>query len=67
MEYRTNVNSLTFVFPSTATPAETTYFFVPPIPEKPLPQVQEVRAGVPIAQAARMQEIGKPTNFWSFS
>lgn len=62
MEYRTNVNSLTFVFPATNRAPDNTKFGVKVVPGKPQPQMSYVPSGVPIGDAARFQEIGKPTN-----
>jgi hypothetical protein len=62
MEYRTNVNAITFIFPPAKAPPEDTHFFAPKISGKPAPQLSFVESGTPIAVAARLQAIGKPTN-----
>jgi hypothetical protein len=62
MEYRSNVNSLTFVFPSTGLVSQNTIFALKGVLGKNPPQVSSAAAGAPIAEAARLQEIGKPTN-----
>jgi hypothetical protein len=62
MEYRTYVNSLTFIFPATSNPPEVTNFEITTIPGKPHPQLNFIPHGTPIAGAARLQHIGKPTN-----
>jgi hypothetical protein len=62
MEYRSNINSLTYVFPQTSPPPETTHFDVKLLPERSLPEVSYLDLGVPIIDAARFQQIGKATN-----
>jgi hypothetical protein len=62
MEYRSNVNSLIFVFPTTGAVADDTIFATKTIPGKPQPQVGVITSGIPIAEAARFQIIGQPTN-----
>jgi len=62
MEYRSYINSLTFVIPPTSAPPEPTYFEMDTIPGKPVPQLSFIPRGVPITDAARLQHIGKPTN-----
>jgi hypothetical protein len=62
MEYRANLNSLTFVFPPTSLPVQSTRFTAKAFDGKPGPHLSVVSQGVPAAQVARLQPIGQNTN-----
>jgi hypothetical protein len=62
MQYRTNLNGLTFVRPPTTRRPDTTQYMMHDVSGKPLPEVSFMEQGIPIGQAARLQELDKPTN-----
>jgi hypothetical protein len=62
MEYRTYLNGLTFLFPSTGMEPEDTHFDLNNVPGKDPPALSFVQQGTPITSAARFQRIGHPTN-----
>jgi hypothetical protein len=62
MEYRTNVNSLTFIFPPATSPVDTTLFHYNGIKGRPGPVLSYIISGVPMNQAGRVQILGENLN-----
>lgn len=62
INYKSEINQIGFLFPSSGLLPEESHFAIADVPGKDIPHFSMVPVGVPTDRVARFQRIGQPTN-----